>query len=287
MNLSCQTLTEHELPIVDSILRAAYRRDQSYTERLRQHLVLEPEGWKVVQADGAIIGCGGSTVMGTAAYIGLVGIEPSFQRRGVASFLMDHLLDWSHTRGCTTILLDASTAGEPLYRRLGFVVEDSVGVWTASPSRLPEMPVRYTGILQAASISDLAAMIDADTHWTNMPRQRIIQALACDQPLDHVLVARKPAGDLEGYLVVQPKVIGPWLATSAAAAGALLYQGLPLVSDPTGVTIFAPSSNLAATDILLRYGFARLRSLAHMRLGIPLDADRRQRIYGQMSLALG
>ena len=286
MELSLQTLTEPEVPIVDSLLRAAYRRDQPYTERLRQHLAWEPEGWKVVRADGAIVACGGSTVMGTVAYIGLVGVEPSWQRRGVASYLMDRLLDWSSSRGCTTVLLDASDAGQPLYRQLGFAVEDSVGVWTAAPPSLPEDPVRYTRAVQVASSSDLASVADADARWTNMPRQRIVKALAAEQP-GSVLLARTSAGDLEGYLVLQPTVIGPWLATSAEAAEVLLHQGLTLARDLNAMTVFAPSSNRAATDILPRYGFVCSRSLAHMRLGIPLAADRRRWIYGQISLALG
>ncbi|MGO8946499.1 MAG: GNAT family N-acetyltransferase [Ktedonobacterales bacterium] len=230
--------------------------------------------------------CGGSTVMGTVAYIGLVGVEPSFQRRGVASYLMSQLLEWSYSRGCTTVLLDASDAGEPLYRRLGFVTEDTVGVWTASPPQLPLLPVRYTGIVQVADHGDQKAVGDADARWTGMPRRRIIQMFAADRP-DRVLVARLPAGELEGYLIAQPQMIGPWLATSSEAAEALLHQGLPLAGNLAAVTVYAPSANQAATDILLRYGFTRSRFLAHMRLGIPLDADRRQRIYGQINLALG
>ena len=286
MDLSLQTLTENDLPIVDSLLRTAYRRDQSYAERIRQHLTLEPEGWKVLRYDGAIIGCGCSTIMGSVAYIGLVGVEPSFQRRGVASHLMGQLLDWSYGRGCTTVLLDASAAGEPLYHRLGFVVEDSVGVWIATPPEPPTVPVRYTGIVQIATRRDHEAMAIADARWAGMPRHHVIEMFTAELP-DRVLVARGPEGELEGYLMAQPHVIGPWMAVSSEAAEALLQQGLLLDGDLTEVTVFAPSANLAANDILLRYGFTRSRSLAHMRLGVPLEADRRQRTYGQVSLALG
>jgi GNAT superfamily N-acetyltransferase len=58
--------------------------------------------------------------------------EPAWRRRGVAEFLMRHVLAWAADSGLETLVLHASTAGRPLYERLGFVATNEMryaGAW--------------------------------------------------------------------------------------------------------------------------------------------------------------
>ena len=45
---------------------------------------------------------------------------PGFRRRGIARMLVTALMDEARQRGVTEISLDATEAGRPLYRALGF-----------------------------------------------------------------------------------------------------------------------------------------------------------------------
>ncbi len=287
MDYQLRLMREADLPAVDRLLRRAYRNENDYTARLRRHLEVQPDGWLVAEYDGALAGVGGATIMGAVSYIGLVGVDPDLQGRGIATVLMRALIAWLQDHGCSTILLDASDAGKPLYLRLGFVIEDSVSIWRAQeraplPDQLPA-----TVVVQPFRESDLSAIIAFDAQGYSAPRDRIIAAFIAGSPA-LVSIARDQAGALLGYLLVQEEsqAVGPWLAARPEAARALLENTLArhgaLIQG-----VIAPDANRNATDILHSLGFLSTRTLAHMRLGAPLPPSRRQAVYGQISLALG
>jgi len=53
-------------------------------------------------------------------YIWSVYVDPRFRRRGIARALCERAIAYLDTLGCTTVVLHASEAGEPLYEQLGF-----------------------------------------------------------------------------------------------------------------------------------------------------------------------
>ena len=53
-------------------------------------------------------------------YIWHVLVRPEFQRRGIGRDLTQAAVDYLRDLGCTTIVLNASEAGAPLYRSMGF-----------------------------------------------------------------------------------------------------------------------------------------------------------------------
>ena len=57
---------------------------------------------------------------GLRAHLMNVYTVPGFRRRGVARTLVSALMDAARQRGATEISLDATEAGRPLYRALGF-----------------------------------------------------------------------------------------------------------------------------------------------------------------------
>lgn len=63
---------------------------------------------------------------GTVAGVHLVGVSPEYQGQGVARALMQTLVVRAQGRGATHLFLQASAAGEPLYRSMGFVPQFSI-----------------------------------------------------------------------------------------------------------------------------------------------------------------
>ena len=57
---------------------------------------------------------------GLRAHLMNVYTAPAFRRRGIARMLVTALMDAARQRGATEISLDATEAGRPLYRALGF-----------------------------------------------------------------------------------------------------------------------------------------------------------------------
>jgi ribosomal protein S18 acetylase RimI-like enzyme len=53
-------------------------------------------------------------------YVAFVATDPAAQGRGLATALMTHALVEGRERGCTISTLEATRAGEPIYRRMGY-----------------------------------------------------------------------------------------------------------------------------------------------------------------------
>ena len=83
--------------------------------------------------------CGGELVATTTAvryerklaWIGMVLTDPAHRRLGFARRLMEHAIEALTARHVEWIKLDATEAGAPLYRQLGFDEESSVERWEA------------------------------------------------------------------------------------------------------------------------------------------------------------
>lgn len=96
------------------------------------HGVLAWEGGRIfivrarslgVTADGLAdlpVASAGAIVAGPVGVIGNVTVRPEFQRRGLGGLLTAHAIAWQRAQGARAVWLDATPAGRPLYRRLGF-----------------------------------------------------------------------------------------------------------------------------------------------------------------------
>ena len=80
------------------------------------------------------VGCGGVSffqvmptyhnVSGKKAYIMNIYTEPAYRRRGIAYKILDLLVSDVRSKGITSISLEATEAGRPLYEKYGFVKVD-------------------------------------------------------------------------------------------------------------------------------------------------------------------
>ena len=306
MDMRLRLLSALDIPSIDPLLMAAYGNPRSFAPRLERLLSIEPEGWIVAEEtesseDGSaarIVGMGGIVVMGGTGYIGLVASDPAMQRRGIATLVMRRLFEIAADRRCERMLLDASLSGRPLYEKLGFLAEDTVGQWVrkagayegggssgfeGSVSTLAEAGFGR-GFSPAQLPTELA---DLDLACWGDHRARALASYAADDPA-LVFLARGPDGRLKSYAILQSGtgILGPFVALEASAAAALLSVAL-VHGSLIDLTAYLPGANVEGRILLERAGFALARELTHMRLGEALDSSRRRLVYSQASYALG
>lgn len=281
MTIAIHTLTAADLDRADAIQQAAYGGG-SRKDRLQLYLSLQPDGWLLATLDGEPAGIAGGANYGTVGHIGLVAVDPSKQRRGVALALMEQLLGWFAQQSCPLIQLDASDAGTQLYRKLGFVEDEKTLGFTQDDCALRPAQSERVGRLSA---DDLPALVAFDTPIFGGARAAVFAAALAEAP-ERAFVARDPAGQISGYLFAQPLVLGPWAAHTPADAEALLAAALTLPFEGA-IRTLTPGSNTDAAKLLMRYGFSPQRLLRRMRRGGAAAAGQRSLLYGQASLAIG
>lgn len=279
-SLMIRLFTEDDQTVAQGILRAAYADHPINPYSLGRLRTLQPDGLLLAELDGTPAGLVGAVDYGPFAYVGMMAVHPGYQRRGVGQALVERLLAWLEQRGCPMAVLDASDAGEPLYRRLGFVTDDKTYLFVNDDcARRPLLPERVRPI-QAADLPGLAAL---DVPLFGAARPAALELIWREQP-GRGFLAEGPDGQPEGFLIAQEQLLGPWVARTPAAAEALLAAALTLPFEGSP-RVQLSTTNSDATRILLRAGFSPLFGLCHMRYGgAPRD---RSRIYGQTSFSLG
>lgn len=281
MKLSFRTLTEHDIPLAQEIVRAAYG---SIANSINRYPTLQPNDWLLALADDAPVGLGGATHYSSFSYIGMLGVLPSMQRYGIGRAIMEALLQRVEERGIPTVLLDASNAGIKLYTQLGFV-EDDKAVFLQRDNILQVKPSVYDGTTSPIQESEIPDLVAFDAPLFGADRAHVLASYLADDP-QRSFVARAANGAITGFLIAQSGQLGPWTATNVEVAEQLLVQALALPYEK-GPVVIIPAMNGPARQLLQRYGFVEQRALAHMRLGPPVSGRDRHMMYGQASFAIG
>ncbi len=282
MRLHIRNLTHDDFNAADEILQSAFGGRGSFQVELDWYLRLQPDGWLIAERDGRRIGMIGAVDYGPFAYIGLLGVHGEAQGLGVGRALMERLLGWLDARGCPFTLLDATAAGAPLYRSLGFVGEGETRLFVR---REPAPLLPSSGHVAQMQAGDLPALNAFDEPIFGAKRPGVLGELHEKFP-ERSFVTHDAEGGINGYLFARSNRIGPWAAATPWDAAALLAAGLALPFEaPPGVIV--PPSNPDAPRLLAEAGFEFERSTLHMRrAGVTLPG-RRTMLYAQASFAIG
>ena len=275
-------LTGDDLRTANTLMQAAFNSTSDWTVELRRYLAYTPNYWVIAEESGAPVGMVGATVYDTFAYIGMMGVHPHHQRKGIGLAVMTNLLDWLDAHGCPISLLDATALGEPLYSKLGFVPEGRrpmLDYRHATPPALPDQPAeRFT-------LADLDEVARLDAGVFGADRRHVLASLLHDYP-DRSFLTRAADQRITGYLIVTERRLGPWVATHPDAAERLVRAALQLPFDTTP-SVIMPFHNKAGIDLLIKLGFMSLRSCIHMRRGGDQHPAQLEHLYGQASYAIG
>jgi GNAT superfamily N-acetyltransferase len=278
--VSIRAFEAKDIESADILLQQAFFQTESFQIQLNRCLAVQPDGWWAAELDGSLAGMVGAVRYGPVAYVGMMGVSPERQRLGVGTALMKHLVDDLEGRhGCRTMLLEATTAGEPLYTALGFRQEAvTVEFRRVSPLAQAELPVQSICAVKPEEIDALASL---DARLFGADRRPLVRRLFDERP-QHVL----RAANGNGYLFAQLQILGPWAADSSTVAEELLVAS-GCLHGPAPWRVLVPAENTASMEILLRHGFTEYRRMAHMRKGKPWMQSDRRFTYGQASPAFG
>lgn len=172
---------------------------------------------------------------GPVGVVGNVIVRDDYRRRGLGRAIMDAAVEWMRERGVRSVLLDATPAGRPLYRGMGFVgVERSFYAWgllrTLDRSALRHIAAGHT--VHHVPSRDLPRVAALDEQAFGGDRLPLVAGLL-REPGAALYIAEDSDDLPTGFLVARPVEVpreglrvGPWIARDAATAAALLECAL-------------------------------------------------------------
>jgi GNAT superfamily N-acetyltransferase len=259
-------MSPHDIPAAVALLQSmGWKHEAKDWARL---LAWSPDGCFVIEeVERGIIGTVSTTPYGTEqGWIGMMLIAPDRQRQGLGRQLMRAALDHLIARGTERIMLDASEAGRPLYRSMGFRDLYNVEHWEGKAST-------YLGArARPMRPEDVDAVLELDARLYGFPRRHILVRLLEEFPdLAWVDVHK---GRLEGYLLGRRMAdsvdLGPWMSASAASAERLLLIALEQLQGQT-VTLNIPDSNSRGIVLASDHNLQRVWQTTRMAYGDRLS----------------
>lgn len=209
------------------------------------------------------------------SWIGMMLVDKEFRGQGISKLLLNSIIEKS--QDCNSIKLDATTAGIPVYDKLGFTAEYEICRMT-TPELSFGKHVQFENAdyeIQTINDSNIHEVSELDQRFYGVNRAKLFQFLL-NQQNDNCWCL-KHDNSLTGYVFCrkgsQYIQIGPLLAKSAAEAKILLNKVFQNLSGkPILVDILKQQNELV--DWLVSIGFVEQRSFMRMYLKNNSSADR-------------
>jgi GNAT superfamily N-acetyltransferase len=228
---------------------------------------------------------------GGQGWISMVLVTPAWRHQGLATGLLDDCVRHLQDEQITPVL-DATPAGAPVYRRLGFAPGFEFERWEA------EMPAAGDSSTVTATVTSTVTATATATAEDEAPRPAGLGDLDLMAALDaaanragrrfllEAFLSRDDsrawmAPDDTGFVIVRAgrraTQIGPLVAADPTAALRLLRAALAGVQGP--VFLDVPLRWTALTTWLQRQGFRRQRPFTRMALGPAASLDGSERLF--------
>jgi ribosomal protein S18 acetylase RimI-like enzyme len=243
----------------------------------RRFLETQPGGALVAERDSRVIGTVATMRYGRRfAWVAMVLVDPAERSRGVGRALLTRGL--SLLDDVDTVRLDATPAGEPLYKTLGFVEEARFSRLQLAPgtARMAIAPDPSSGKLvqiRPFEAADWDAVAAYDTRVFGADRRAMLEWLWDGAP-EYAWVARN-GEQLVGYVLGRSghlfEHLGPIIADDAGTAARLLTACLPSRADRAFV-VDAPLDQSEWRRFLAGTGFVEQRPFYRMSRGRPAPA---------------
>lgn len=216
------------------------------------------------------------------AKLGMVIVDPALQRAGIGRLLMNEVLQRLAER---TVLLVATKAGAPLYRKLGFVDAGLIGQHQGIATKGGPHDLRPGTSIRPGLPQDLPHLIELDRQANGHARPQVIETLLTEGRA----VVLEAEGRTEAFAIIRRfgrgDTIGPVVARDRRAAKALMAA---LIDDRQGSFVRADVPVEAGlSDWLGNRGLANVSEVLTMARGTPPEPSTTFHRFALVSQALG
>jgi GNAT superfamily N-acetyltransferase len=225
---------------------------------------------------------------GQFAWISMVLVAGEQRRRNLGTRLLKRCIDALREQDLVPVL-DATPAGRPLYRALGF--EETWGYHRLARGNATPLP-EHSGTTGGTTVRPIAdadwpALCAYDAACFGADRSALLQRLRGRLPAAELIAERhgRVAGLLLGRNGRTASQIGPLVAEDDDVALALLARALPAIEGALYVD-FADSKT-TLRDWLAKCGFSAQRPLTRMQLGRSAGFDDETRTFAVVGPEFG
>ena len=252
-------LTQQDLEFAQS-LRAIAGWNQTDQDWVRM-LEYSPEGCFAYEQDGQPVATATTVCYShELAWIGMILVHPDFRRRGIATFLLEHCLNYLlNQKQVQCVKLDASAEGQTIYEKLGFKEEYALSRWGGHSKQLSDCSAQKGTWPQET--------LDHEAFGVN--RQEYFHKLSKDSL--HTLNWRTGFGMIRDGSI--KKYLGPIIAKNQETGRALVTNLLNTIPSSTLIFWDIPEDNLPAVQLAEELNFRRDRSLLRMSIGKHVSSN--------------
>lgn len=232
----------------------------------RRFMAIQPDGCFVAQLDGNPVGTAVGCVFGAVAWLAMVLVDSAHRGRGIGRALVEHALAFVEEQGATSVRLDATPHGQPVYAKLGFMRQYELARYagTLNPGACqPRTNPATQASIRVAREKDYDAVFALDFAATLTDRRKFLARLFEERPAQVYVLDRE--GKIEGYITTRngsaAVQVGPCIGNAEAGArllgdasrrlaGAQVYLDVPCALDRA--CQFAETSGLVIQRTFMR-----------------------------------
>jgi GNAT superfamily N-acetyltransferase len=235
---------------------------------------------------GRIMATGIATASGPVGWLGAIVVDATVRRRGHGRAMTEELMRLLRAEGCTTLSLEATDAGRPMYEQMGFRVVTHYHQIEAG--HLDEAPGPPAGARVRSLVpADLPALFALDREATAEDRSAALAVLAAMGGGRVLESAGGPSGGpIRGFLLPAERSYGVIVAPRFEDGLYLLDLHRSVVPAGGSVRAGIPDEHPAATEALLARGWRETWQAPRLLLGLEVPW-RPTWIWGQINSAMG
>jgi predicted GNAT family N-acyltransferase len=198
------------------------------------------------------------------AWIGMVLVDKSLRGQGAGKMLLESIIE--KLRNVESLKLDATPAGEPLYRKLGFIEEYKIFRMTCDGLRFKSEKFNGAGI-SSIDMNSLPEIVKLDRLIFGADRSYLLENLLKIYPEKAFLFESegRPQGFIFGRDGSRFNYMGPVIALSEDSARNLISKALGALNDQS-IALDVPEDKAGLISWLESVGFIKQRHFVRMYL---------------------
>ena len=199
------------------------------------------------------------------AWIGMVMVDKECRGRGISKVLLVAIFE--QLTSCKSIKLDATPAGQPVYKKLGFEDEYMISRMI-NPAFHQSLRIIGETVLQQIQKEDIPEIIKFDKQAFGADRSQLISTLIHDFP--EMCLVLKRGNEISGFALGRQgnkhHQIGPVMAKSHNDAQVLISNTLKDLQEQS-IVIDILEDKVELAGWLCNIGFEKQRNFTRMFLG--------------------